>query len=400
LGTNDRISIDTSGNVGIGTTVPAAGARVHIAGGDLYMDGTTSVNFSGSALSNLLEINGVGILRQTTLNGGLSLGRDDSLILAGGEAYATLDSNVNTAAETVYIGAESGVKLYGFPNNLSPGYANRISAELNSGATSGGNFQFYTGSTELHRINLDSGGSSWFNNGGNFGIGTATPSATLHVLGGTTQLLLAENSSNLTRKISRFGAAHFTNAEEPVAGVVVDSNTAYTSLNIGGGTSAFNAATQVSIYTAATTTTTTGTERVTVTSAGDVGIGTTSPAYKLQVNGSFGATTKSFIIDHQSKPGKKLVYGVSEGPEHSVFVRGRLTNQNVIPLPEEWSWLVDEKSVTVQLTAIGSPQKLYVKSIDKSYIVVENGGMFAGEIDCYYFVQGTRKDVEPLQTVV
>jgi hypothetical protein len=43
---------------------------------------------------------------------------------------------------------------------------------------------------------------------------------------------------------------------------------------------------------------------------------TTAPSYKLQVNGSFAATTKSFVIDHPTKPNKKLRYASLEGPEN------------------------------------------------------------------------------------
>lgn len=116
--------------------------------------------------------------------------------------------------------------------------------------------------------------------------------------------------------------------------------------------------------------------------------------------GALTATTKSFLIDHKKLPGKKLVYGVLEGAEHAVYARGKLKGSNIIKLPEEWEWLVDNDTITVQLTPIGSHQKLYVKSIDGLYITVEAGGFITQEINCYYLVHATRKDVNPLQTVV
>ena len=85
---------------------------------------------------------------------------------------------------------------------------------------------------------------------------------------------------------------------------------------------------------------------------GCVGIGTTTPSYTLEVNGSFGATSKSFIIDHPTKPNKKLQYGSLEGPEHSVYLRGR-SQYKIIDLPDYWPELVHEESITVQLTSIG-----------------------------------------------
>lgn len=114
----------------------------------------------------------------------------------------------------------------------------------------------------------------------------------------------------------------------------------------------------------------------------------------LTINGVLAATEKSFIIDHQTKPGQKLVYGVLEGPEHAVYCRGRVT-EDVIELPEDWKWLVEESSLTVQLTPIGHFQTIYIKEIknNKVYLMCED------IIDCFYFVQATRKDIEKLQTI-
>ena len=127
----------------------------------------------------------------------------------------------------------------------------------------------------------------------------------------------------------------------------------------------------------------------------NVGIGTTSPGAKLEVNGSFRATTKSFIIDHPTKEGKKLQYGVLEGPEHSVYVRGKLTNTHRIELPDYWYALVDEDSITVNLTAIGKRQELWVEEITDKYIMV---GSETAIINCFYTVFAERKDVEKLVT--
>jgi hypothetical protein len=111
--------------------------------------------------------------------------------------------------------------------------------------------------------------------------------------------------------------------------------------------------------------------------------------------GAFQATTKSFKIDHQRLLGKKLIYGVLEGPEHGVYVRGRLTNNNIIQLPEEWEWLVDADSITVQLTPIGTQHILYVQAIENNTVLINSNT----PIDCFYFVQATRKDVDTLHTV-
>lgn len=144
----------------------------------------------------------------------------------------------------------------------------------------------------------------------------------------------------------------------------------------------------------------TGVSRNINISAANVGIGTSTPTYKLQVNGSFAATTKSFVIDHPTKDNHTLVYGSLEGPENGVYVRGRLQNKDTIELPDYWSALVDENSITVQLTPIGKHQNLYVKEIGNNTITVGVTGLFKKSIDCFYIINGERKDVPKLQVEV
>jgi hypothetical protein len=125
-----------------------------------------------------------------------------------------------------------------------------------------------------------------------------------------------------------------------------------------------------------------------------VGIGLTNPEFDFEVNGSISATTKSFVIEHPTKQGMKLRYGSLEGPENGVYVRGELKDNNTIILPDYWSELVDESSITVHLTPIGN-KFVYVKEIKKDSIIV--GSMFFQKIHCYYSVWAERKDVPKLK---
>ena len=120
----------------------------------------------------------------------------------------------------------------------------------------------------------------------------------------------------------------------------------------------------------------------------------------MKISGDFYAKTKSFLIDHPTKEGMKLHYGSLEGPEHGVYVRGRLKGNNVIELPEYWIKLVDESTITVQLTAIGKSQKLYVEDIVDNKVYVANDGLFAGEINCFYFIQAERADIDKLEVEI
>ncbi len=111
---------------------------------------------------------------------------------------------------------------------------------------------------------------------------------------------------------------------------------------------------------------------------------------------TFCATSKLFDIPHPTKEKKRLVHACLEGPENGVYVRGRLTGKNVIELPDYWRGLVDPASITVNLTQIGSSQDLIVDKIEwGSRIVIRSGS--ASNIDCYYTVNATRKDLAPLE---
>ena len=105
---------------------------------------------------------------------------------------------------------------------------------------------------------------------------------------------------------------------------------------------------------------------------------------------------KLFDIPHPTKENKRLVHACLEGPENGVYVRGRLTGKNVIDLPDYWKGLIDQESITVNLTQIGSSQDLMVDRIEwGSRIVIRSGS--ASNIDCYYTVNATRKDIAPLE---
>jgi len=117
--------------------------------------------------------------------------------------------------------------------------------------------------------------------------------------------------------------------------------------------------------------------------------------FYVTANGDLSATSKSFLIPNKLKPGFMLRHGSLEGPEHGVYVRGTLTSQNKIKLPDYWEWLVDESTITVQLTPIGTFQKYLVKSISTSEIEISNLEN-SGNINCFYIIHGERKDIDKM----
>lgn len=115
--------------------------------------------------------------------------------------------------------------------------------------------------------------------------------------------------------------------------------------------------------------------------------------------GQFGkiiAPGKQFNIPHPSKPGYRLVHACIEGPEYGVYYRGKLNNNNKIELPDYWENLVDNNTITVNLTPYNYYQQLYVKSIDgvKSIEIKNN---LNEPIYCDYTVYAERIDIKKLK---
>lgn len=125
-----------------------------------------------------------------------------------------------------------------------------------------------------------------------------------------------------------------------------------------------------------------------------------APVFRVDAQGNLTAVSKAFDIPHpnpeKKERGMRLKHGNLEGPEHGVYIRGRQLNDKEIELPEYWRDLVDPDSITVQLTSVGSHQNLYVKEIKDNVVYIGNGNLFSNKIDCYYFIQAERKDIEKI----
>ena len=110
----------------------------------------------------------------------------------------------------------------------------------------------------------------------------------------------------------------------------------------------------------------------------------------LTVTGDIVATTKSFDIIHPTKPGWRLRYGVLEGPEHGVYLRGNTTNKE-IQLPDYWLNLVYNDSITVQLTPINSAIVHFVTKIENNKVYIDSAN---GIINVSFLIIAERKDIE------
>jgi hypothetical protein len=106
------------------------------------------------------------------------------------------------------------------------------------------------------------------------------------------------------------------------------------------------------------------------------------------------ANVKNFDIEHPSKKEPwRLRYSVLEGPEIGAFVRGEIEGSMVIELPEYWVDLISEKTLSVNLTPIGTPSIYYVEKIENNKIYI---GTNSESVHFYYTVFAERKDVDKL----
>ena len=215
------------------------------------------------------------------------------------------------------------------------------------------------------------------------GIGTTAPAAKLHVYGGgitlaNNQILSvgtgASNSSGKVRLYGGSGTAYYMDYQ-PVG--TQDRNFR------------FNGSSSGSAYTTYFNQQGSGNHNLYVD--GDItsaGTGRYIYAVNLNVTGY-----KNFEIEHPTKENMMLVHSSLEGPEAGVYYRGR-AQSDTITLPDYWTGLVRDGTITVQLTPNGSFQHLYVVSTSLSEIKI---GAAEGEtIDCYYIIYGERADVAPL----
>ena len=249
---SERMRITNGGNVGIGTTSP--GAKFHV------FDSTTAA---------------AALVRGT----GANLASSYMLQHGGGGSRTQFDG-------TWYMSYGSAETDFGLTPNLGGGLI----------------FWFTSGSTTTNPMTLKRSGDALFSS--NVGIGTTSPSGKLDISSGlrtgtTSGLFIGADSdtsagtrTNDTRKLGLIASPHYSSATRPVFGIAMDNQVSNNFIYIGGAYSGYNAATVIAFSTGATTTTETGTERMRITSGGNVGIGTTSPTSRLEVTApNTGATT-------------------------------------------------------------------------------------------------------------
>ena len=160
----------------------------------------------------------------------------------------------------------------------------QLKVKANNGSTSTQGLYGNAGSTNAgNTIVLGNSGSSGLlvDSSGNVGIGTTAPSAAMHIISGSDNantLLLADTTTDNTIVDGFVTSRHANSAEEPVLMIQGRSTGSANEVLIGGthNNTTYNTATSVKFYTASSDTSTTPSERMRISSTGELLINGTS----------------------------------------------------------------------------------------------------------------------------
>jgi hypothetical protein len=295
-GPADRMRINSSGNVGIGTNAPSS---------KLQVDGDIRVT-TGSRLYFAHDNNGTNILRDAGNNGialqtqsvtNLFVG--DSSNIGIGTTSPGAKLHIVGSGNTMLLESASQETVIDFKNTSSTGRQYRIGTGGSAGGLGNGVFGIYDVTAATMRVAVASTG--------NVGIGTITPGSKLHVAGN-----LQIDTDPTSGGVSFY---HDDGIKGPslqmvgLSGSYIDLSSTTTSggpgsindygLRLGTWVDATNSNTRVSFINANQTDLflmTNDTSKLTIKNNGNVGIGTAAPTAKLDVIGNTRVAGNSTLL--------------------------------------------------------------------------------------------------------
>ncbi|MBT4504681.1 MAG: hypothetical protein HOC74_43555, partial [Gemmatimonadetes bacterium] len=319
---NAKMTVKGTGFVGIGTTAPTHTLSFNSVTGtkiSLYDDGTAQAKYGFGVEGSELRAAYTGFM--SFYSGGYG-GTQRMLIDANGRLGIGTASpadllhveSSNNSASIFGISAAGSVSGGGVENislrnaNSTAGNGSAIMARNSSGAVAGfigfTNINHNTAATAQGALSLHvADGAGGFIEGirlssnGKVGIGTTNPYTRLDIVGDSNGAVRVTNTgADATNKTLNLVLPEYTVANGHLRVIGGYASAADNTVDIGGGYSGYDAATKIRFYTGSALNTDTGTSRMEITAAGNVGIGTASPAAKLDINGDIGFPGNSNVV--------------------------------------------------------------------------------------------------------
>lgn len=302
-GGSEKVRITSGGNVGIGTTSPLA--KLQVSAGRSYF-------FSGDQYS-------VGLAQTAAQANYMYLGTatDGTFYISetGGTARVTVQQSGNVGIGTTSPGAKLDVNgdVY-----ISPNTAGKNTFILSTNASNDARLLMRSDTTT--KVDIQANGASYFN-GGNVGIGTTSPNTKLQVSGS-----VSVGGYNAVYSGTNVSSLNITAISYPVLAFYYGTTLAgTTTANSLGLTLNAPASKYISFEPG-------DSEKMRIASDGNVGIGTTSPATKLDVyggnaiirNDASGGSAILYLRNWASSPTTTMVFGNNTNDDSSTSLT--LTN--------------------------------------------------------------------------